>query len=192
MKKTLQDLTPEEWGKLFPIEISDYKPEWPNTFLLEKEKIKNIISSKIILRIEHFGSTSIPNLPSKDSIDILIAIPKEKLFSNSIVEKMKSIGYDFFKQEGFGQDYMIFAKGFSLDHKKEQQFFIHMTTVDHEDLWDRIYFRDYLRQHPDIAKDYASLKYELAQKFHNHRVNYRIGKGEFVKYITQIAKSALE
>ncbi|WP_159092253.1 hypothetical protein [Aquimarina sp. Aq107] len=54
MKKTLNDLTKDEWNTLFPIELVDHNPAWKNIFRNEKERIVNKIGSKTILRIEHF------------------------------------------------------------------------------------------------------------------------------------------
>ena len=58
---------------------------------------------------------------------------------------MVDLGYQFFRQPGFGIDYMIFVKGFHTDGKKSQKFFAHMKIGNHPELWDRIYFRDYLK-----------------------------------------------
>jgi hypothetical protein len=42
-KKVLSDLTKEEIGKLFPIEISQYDTNWPNVYEAERERIKKIL-----------------------------------------------------------------------------------------------------------------------------------------------------
>ena len=56
--------------------------------------------------------------------------------------------------------------------------------------WDELYFRDYLRQHPEIASQYAELKKDLAKEYKNDREGYTDAKTDFVKRITEIAKSA--
>ena len=57
---------------------------------------------------------------------------------------------------------------------------------DHK-LWERVYFRDYLRSHLDEAERYAQLKQELAQKFSTDREAYTNGKSDYVNRITAIA-----
>lgn len=53
---------------------------------------------------------------------------------------------------------------------------------------DSIRFRDYLRGHPEAAREYGALKEELALKYGNDREAYTEGKGEFVRYILKFAR----
>ena len=62
--------------------------------------------------------------------------------------------------------------------------------VEHDfEHWDRLLFRDYLIEHPDIAKEYEILKVRLAKNFPNDRVTYTQTKTEFIVKVTQQAKS---
>ncbi|MGB3589964.1 MAG: GrpB family protein, partial [Tunicatimonas sp.] len=65
MKKTLYELTKDDWNTLFPIELVDHNPEWKNIYENERKLILEKIGAKSILRIEHFGSSSIPSIKSK-------------------------------------------------------------------------------------------------------------------------------
>jgi len=192
MSKKLEELTVEEWGAIFPIEMHEHNPKWAAIFELEKNKIEQKLGTTLVLRTEHFGSSSIPKLKSKDIIDILIEIPTEFLFNDSLIEKMKALDYEFFRQPGIGPDYMIFVKGFLTNGKKAQKFFVHMTQGNHIEMWERIYFRDYLRINSDLAHQYENLKCELVKKHSKNRIDYRIGKTAFVKKITELAKNSLK
>ena len=70
-KKAFSDLTKEEIGKLFPIEISPYDSNWPKLYEQEKQLIEKEVNPSLFSRIEHFGSTSVPGLSAKNTIDIL-------------------------------------------------------------------------------------------------------------------------
>lgn len=48
-------------------------------------------------------------------------------------------------------------------------------------------FRDYLREHPDICKQYGDLKSELAEKYPNDIEGYGDGKDRFVREIEKEA-----
>lgn len=100
---------------------------------------------------------------------------------------MKTIGYDFMWQLDGAPDYRVFPKGFTTDDIKSQTFIIHSAGQDHK-LWDRLYFRDYLREHTEVAVEYEALKKELAMKHKNDRVGYRIAKTDFVVEVTNKAK----
>ncbi|MFC5047565.1 GrpB family protein [Aquimarina hainanensis] len=188
MKK--DELTVEEWGMLFPVIIRPHKKEWNTNFLQEKKLLEKILPDHTIKRIEHCGSTSIDGVCSKDVIDVIIGIPEEKVFDPEVISQMKKYGYRYFKQEKSHPHYMIFVKGFECGEGAEQRFFIHMTTLSHEEIWERIFFRDYLRTHPDIAEEYGRLKVELATKFATDRISYRKAKTAFVMKITHKAKTA--
>ena len=53
MKKSLYDLTKDDWNTLFPIELVNHNSEWKSIFEKEKENILTIAGS-YITRIEHF------------------------------------------------------------------------------------------------------------------------------------------
>ncbi|WP_203256278.1 GrpB family protein [Hyunsoonleella ulvae] len=182
MKKTLYDLTKEDWNTLFPIELVDHNPEWKNIYENEKQRILEKVGQKIILRIEHFGSSSITSIKSKPYIDLMIEIPKDLLFDEQLIDQFTELGYSHFKvpaRENI-EEYSTFGKGYNIDGKKEQIFHIHMCPKDNV-MWKQINFRDYLNANKKRAKAYEDLKIELASKFKNDRGSYVIGKTDFVK-----------
>jgi len=186
MVKDLNELSLEELGQLFPIEIVPYNPLWHDLFLAEKAEIERIISP-FSLKIEHFGSTAIPNMASKPTIDILVAIPHRKEIKPVIIEKMKTNGYHYTLRNDCPPPYLMFMKGYTPTGFEGQCYHIHMAPQSHAGLWDRIHFRDYLISHPKEAKEYEALKLGLALKYRNDREGYTDGKSDFVKWITVMA-----
>ena len=188
-EKKLEDLTPEELGKLFPIQIVPYDKNWVNIFNSESKLIKDTLGDNIALKIEHFGSTAVDGISAKPTIDILVEIPflTDKL-KEMIIQKMAEIDYHFIWRTDERVPYMHFVKGYTIDGFKGNVFHIHMGDKSHP-LWDRIYFRDYLRQNNKVAEEYESLKISLAEKFKYDREAYTNAKSEFVKRITEIAKN---
>ncbi|MDO5977619.1 GrpB family protein [Flavivirga spongiicola] len=182
MKKTLNDLTKEDWNTLFPIELVDHNPEWKNIYEDEKNRILDKVEKEKILRIEHFGSSSITTIKSKPYIDLMIEIPKELLFDEKLIDEFAELGYSHFKvpaRENIAE-YSTFGKGYNVDGTKEQVFHIHMCPKDNV-MWKQIDFRDYLNTNYKRAKKYENLKLELASKFKNDRGSYVLGKTDFVK-----------
>jgi GrpB-like predicted nucleotidyltransferase (UPF0157 family) len=181
MNKTLHNLSKEEWNTLFPIELVEHNPEWKNMFNKEKEKILEKFGEDVVLRIEHFGSTSISNIKAKPYIDILIEVPSDLLFNEEIIEKLKEIGYTYFKvpERDNISAYMSFGKGYNLDGKKEQIFHIHMCPKENV-MWKQIDFRDHLNSDFERAKKYEELKLKLESQFKNDRGAYVLGKTDFI------------
>jgi GrpB-like predicted nucleotidyltransferase (UPF0157 family) len=56
-----------------PIRLVDYDPEWPRRFEDEANRIGTVLGESA-LRIEHVGSTSVPDLPAKPVIDIVLVV----------------------------------------------------------------------------------------------------------------------
>ena len=56
-----------------------------------------------------------------------------------------------------------------------------------EELVAQTYFRDYLTLHPEVAREYADLKQQLAGQYPTNRVAYQQGKGEFIRQVLQMA-----
>ena len=185
--KKLDDLTQEELGKLFPIIISEPNSNWKILFEAEKNEIIRILEEKAI-RIEHFGSTAIPNIVAKPTIDILVEIHKRKEIKNEIIELMKSNGYHFIPRNDCPPPYIMFVKGYTNEGFKGQVYHIHMAEKEHNGLWDRIYFRDFLIDNIEAAREYERIKRNLAEKYKYDREAYTEGKTEFVKQVTEKAK----
>lgn len=185
MERKLEDLTKQEWDTLFPIELVDHNPDWKYIFEQEKLRIAEITGNKIV-KIEHVGSTSIPDILAKSYIDISIEIEREYLFDEGIIEAMRDLNYHFFRQAGKDIDYMIFVKGYNLNGEKEQVFHVHMCPPEHEML-SQISFRDFLIANPERARQYEKLKIDLASRYKNDRVGYRIAKDDFIAETMDLA-----
>ena len=163
-----------------------YDPRWSELFAQEARNLLNLFGSELISRIEHIGSTAIVGMPAKPIIDMLIAIPSFDRAKQEILPKLIDKGYSYLWRSDRPPGHMMFIKG--LQSQNPRTHHLHFAPQGHK-LWERIYFRDYLRTHPDEAKRYARLKQELAAKFSTDRKAYTNGKSNYVRKITAIAIS---
>lgn len=177
------NLTTDELGRLFPVVIAEYSPEWKKLFIAEKEKIIKACAPGVILSVEHIGSTAIPGLCAKPTIDILLEIA-ENADPGELVSALESIGYQTIKKPENPPPHLMLAKGYSISGYTGQTFHIH---IRHPGYRDEIVFRDYLLSHPEVSAEYGSLKRKLADEFPNDREKYTEGKSEFVRNITDLA-----
>lgn len=119
---------------------------------------------------------------------MLVEVTSLEDTKKQIVPIMEAEGYDYYWRPAFGDDgppyYAWFIKRNSEGKRTHH---IHMVEADSA-LWDRIYFRDYLRQFPAIAKEYDELKRTLSATFSNDRVRYTQEKSDFILSITRKAK----
>ncbi len=162
------------------IAIEPYSPEWPRLFLEEKEHLLTCLPRELIGRIEHFGSTAVPGLAAKPIIDMLVEVASLEETRRRIVPILESQGYDYFWRPTWGDDTPPFYAWFiRRDSCGKRTHHIHMVE-GHFEHWDRLLFRDYLIQHPDVAEDYQRLKIRLAGMHPNDRLAYTKGKTDFI------------
>ena len=172
------------------IAIVPYDPHWPEMFRQEKEHLLACLPHDLLRRIEHFGSTAVPGLAAKPVIDLLVEVTDLPATQTRIAPLLEAQGYDYFWRPTHGDDGPPFYAWFI---KRDPQtgtrtHHIHMVEGHFHEHWDRLLFRDYLREHPEVAKAYANLKARLASTSPNDRVVYTRGKTEFVMQVTEQAK----
>ena len=181
-KKSLEERIEEAIRE--EILIAPYDPSWPQLFEIEAALLKRILPKSIVIRIEHFGSTAVQGLAAKPIIDMLVEVSSLADTQAQIVPILEAAGYDYFWRTDVSPSYAWFIK---RDSQGKRTHHIHMVEADSK-LWERLYFRDYLREFPEEAKDYARLKQSLAEKFSHDRIAYTEAKAEYVVAITETAK----
>ena len=67
----------QQHAALYPIILSEYNPAWPEWFVEEKANLERLIGAENIARISHYGSTLVPGLLAKPTIDILLEINED-------------------------------------------------------------------------------------------------------------------
>lgn len=166
------------------ISIVPYNPEWPSLFEQEANFLWSKLPESLVIKIEHFGSTAIPGLAAKPVIDILVQVDSLEETKKQIVPLLESEGYDYFWRTDHVPAYAWFIKRNSDGRRTHH---LHMVEGDSK-LWDRLYFRDYLREFPDEAKRYEELKQYLSGKHPSDRIAYTEGKTGYVVSVTERAK----
>ena len=164
--------------------IVEYNPNWKLLFIKEAEQIRKVCDANLIIRIEHFGSTAIPGLAAKPIIDLLVEVSSLQAAKKIAVSPLESLGYAYWHDNPNPQR-MFFVKGLPPNDPRTHH--VHMVEAD-SILWERLVFRDYLRQHPHEAARYEQLKRSLAQHFKNDREAYTAGKAEYINYVMQKAR----
>lgn len=170
------------------ISIVPYDPAWPRLFEEEKLHLLSCLPRELLGRIEHFGSTAVPGLAAKPIIDMLVEVTSLEETRARIAPLLESQGYDYFWRPTHGDNGPPFYAWFiNRDAAGNRTHHIHMVESDFVH-WDRLLFRDYLRERPDIAEQYETLKLSLARDYASDRIAYTERKTEFVLRVTLAAK----
>ena len=180
MEKYLAKFSLEELWQLFPIELVDYKSEWAEQATEEIELLKGLLNDFSPI-ITHIGSTSIPGIQAKAIVDLIVELPENADY-DAVRKRLESKGYICMSVTG---ERISFNKGYTPEGYAEKVFHIHVRRKGDND---EIRFRDYLRAHPEKAKEYERLKLSLLPKFRHDRDGYTAAKSDFVRRIMTMAK----
>jgi GrpB-like predicted nucleotidyltransferase (UPF0157 family) len=189
MKKQMETLK-EKIARVVKEEaaVVPYDPCWPDLFEQERLHLLASLPDGLVKRIEHFGSTAVPGLAAKPIVDILVEVASLDETRRIIAPILEAQGYDYFWRPLWGGDtppyYAWFIK---RDKNGNRTHHIHMVEACFEH-WDRLLFRDYLIEHPDIAKEYGELKMRLSGEHRNDRTAYTKAKSDFISRVTETAK----
>lgn len=162
-----------------PVIICEYDPAWPAAFAQLKSTIAGALGA-LPVAIEHVGSTAVPGLAAKPIIDIDVAVADDAAMSEAIA-RLAGIGYVHEGDLGIpGREALAPPPGLTSHH-------LYVCRADSCEYRRHILFRDYLRSHPEVAREYASVKRRLAEQHRNDRQAYTDGKGEFINRILSLA-----
>ncbi len=145
-----------------------YSKVFPELFHKEKERIAS--SLKTALAIEHVGSTAVPNLGGKGIIDIAIAVNKQDM--ESATQQLQDLGYEF-RPAYSTSDRLYFVIYLPDSEEETRRYHIHLTYPESSEWKNLIDFRDYLRNHPQEAKEYAEMKQLASTEANNIGEHYR-------------------
>jgi GrpB-like predicted nucleotidyltransferase (UPF0157 family) len=137
------------------LEIRDYDDEWPRMYEREERQLRWVLGS-LALRIEHVGSTAVRGLAAKPVIDVQVSVASltpRRPYEDALAIRgyvhvpfgRRDARYPFFQRP---------ARWPTVCH-------VHLCIVDSEEERAHLAFRDYLRDHPAVADEYAALKRRL-------------------------------
>ena len=163
--------------KRHTVQVLNHHPEW---LTMAEDSCWQIWSScqKIVVDVQHVGSTSVPGLPAKPILDIAIGVcdPSD---IDDLRKRLEKMGY-IYRGLGTGSIGHLFVRESAPGVRTEH---VHVVLVNSPHWNDYIGFRDILRATVAIRDQYACLKQELAGAFANDRKRYTSGKHRFIQSI---------
>ena len=171
----------------YSVLLREYDPDWAVIFEEEKEKLWRSVGDSIEY-IFHFGSTSIPGMLAKPTVDILVTLKKD-IDLDAFCKCMSDAGYlctkypDKTKKR---KNCMNFVVPYTVDDVDQYKCYIHIR--ENEVPRPELLFAKYLREHPKAAKEYSELKQKLVLQYGDNRQEYMLAKTEFVEKYTRLAE----
>ncbi|MDP3562352.1 MAG: bifunctional GrpB family protein/GNAT family N-acetyltransferase [Legionellaceae bacterium] len=165
----------------YKVEILPYDTHWPNLFKDEAFRIQKALGA-CLKEIYHIGSTSIPEMPAKAVIDMMLVLDNVDDI-HFISEKLIQLNYELIQRQ-----IIPHVSFFTKRQEQAIRFHLHLHERGSPQINRHVNFRDYLIHHPPIANDYAKLKFQLAAQFTDDIFSYVSGKDKLVQEIDTKAK----
>jgi GrpB-like predicted nucleotidyltransferase (UPF0157 family)/chloramphenicol 3-O-phosphotransferase len=180
-EETVEEILAQTTSSRSPIVVTDYNSDWPFHFEEIARPVRDALGD-LGAQVEHVGSTSVPGLAAKPVIDIDVVVGAADDVPTAI-ERLRSLGYVYQGDKGIkGREAFMWPSGARPHH-------LYVVVRGSLPYLDHIEFRDYLREHPEVAKEYAALKARLVDQHGDDRLGYTDAKTEFVTGVLRAARS---
>lgn len=119
------------------------------------------------VRVEHIGSTSVPGMPSKPTIDVLLVVRAIDDVLDQL-DTLYELGYDWRAFFFDTTDHVYFRR--VVDEKRTHH--LHALAAGARAIDDYLDFRDFLIADAEAAAEYAATKRALIIRFEGDRMGY--------------------
>jgi GrpB-like predicted nucleotidyltransferase (UPF0157 family) len=172
-------------GELRPygveVVVEEPDPAWASWFEEDRAAITGALGERALL-VEHTGSTSVPGLPAKPIIDILLLV-EDTADEPSYVPALEGAGYRLRIREPEWLAHRCLVR--RVEDGDPHSVNLHVFSPRHaaEEIERVLGFRDWLRTHDDDRDHYAAAKRELAKRKWKYVQNYADAKTDVIKEI---------
>src|SRR5271155_196787 len=167
---TIGELKPLSSGIL----IVDYDPHWPELYAREANRIRSVLGSRA-LQIAHVGSTSVPGLPAKPTIDLLLVVA-DSTEEDAYAPALEAAGYVLRIREPDWYAHRMFKR-------PDTDINLHVFSSGCPEIDRILMFRDWLRSNAADRDLYARTKLALALKEWKYVQNYADAKAVVIEEI---------
>lgn len=134
------------------ITLSPYDPNWATRFQTASAELQHLLGP-LAVAIHHIGSTAVPGLIAKPTIDVLLEVRDLDALAQH-QSSLAALGYVWRGENGIaGRRYLQRGESIRTHH-------LHAYVAGHPEVARHLRFRDYLLAHPEALEQYASAKSE--------------------------------
>ena len=160
--------------------VVPYDSHWPTAFEQIAREVQAALGS-LAVQIHHVGSTSVPGMSAKPIIDLDVEIQGTSVLPE-VIARLAEIGYEHEGNLGIAG-----REAFRYEDKNHlMKHHLYVCPSDSAELKRHLTFRNYLRQHPESAKEYTAVKEEAARQYPDSIDDYISYKSACIEKIYQI------
>ena len=156
---------------------------WPERFAQAAAALRRILPEALL--VEHIGSTAVPGLGAKDTVDVLVVTDDLGI----VLERAPALavaGYDLRLGAHAAREDHLFLRRV-VDGQRTHH--VHVLRPSSPEVGEYLLFRDYLRAHPDVAATYGEAKIRLAAEHGEDRMAYVMAKPVVVEPLLTAARA---
>ena len=168
----------------YTVDLVEYDPSWPAQFEAARRDLVEALGS-LVVAVHHIGSTSVPGLAAKPTIDIAVVVASIDEFVRRVAS-VEALGYEYRPTATFHDEHLFVRR--IVDDERTHH--LHVIAAGCPDLNDWLDLRDYLRSTPEAARRYAEVKRQMAKQHHRDRGAYVEAKTPIVERLLAEARSA--
>jgi GrpB-like predicted nucleotidyltransferase (UPF0157 family) len=132
------------------------------------------------LRIEHIGSTSVPDLAAKPIIDILVVVP-DSTNESAYLPQLEAAGYVLRVREPEWNEHRMFRTPERMAH-------VHVNSAGCQEIERKLLYRDQLRRNSEDKSRYEQTKRTLASRAWPDMNDYAAAKTQLIESIIAAAR----
>ncbi len=168
------------------VTLREHDPRWSEVFAVEAASMGERLGA-LDHRVEHVGSTSVPELPAKPVIDMLLIVP-DSGDEESYVPPLEPLGFTLAIREPEWYEHRVLRKRFPDDRAHSAETVnLHVLSAGCAEIDRMLLFRDRLRTHEGDRTLYADTKRGLSRQTWEYMQNYADAKSEVVAGILERA-----
>jgi len=153
------------------IDLHEYDHAWPTLYEREEERLRRVLGERVV-RVAHAGSTSVPGLPAKPIVDIVLEVP-DTSDEGAYVPALEAEGYLLTIREPDWFEHRLF-KG------PDTEINLHVFSRACSEVDRMLVFRDWLRTYAPDRELYLQAKRELGRRRWEYVQDYADAKSGVV------------
>jgi GrpB-like predicted nucleotidyltransferase (UPF0157 family) len=165
-----------------PVELSEPSSDLLATFEFERMRLVQALGD-ILLEVHHIGSTAIGGIRAKPIVDIVPVVATLSLLDSN-QRLVEGLEYAWWGEFGIARRRFCTLADPATKRRRVNAHFFEQGDPEIER---HIAFRDYLRAHVHIAREYETIKMRSAAQHADDAALYNDGKADWIRAIEPIA-----
>ena len=162
-----------------PVTLADPDDQWPVTAAALCDAIRSALGEVAVV-VAHAGSTSVPGLPAKPILDLLLGVP-DPADEAAYVPQLEGVGYHLRMREPEWREHRLLRR-------EDPAVNLHVFAAGDDEISAMLAFRDHLRADRRDRDRYLRAKVELAARTWAHVQDYADAKSDVVSDVMSRAR----